>query len=129
MERCCLTGVEFSLDNGFVLNRRAVRRMLNELNLRSERLQKLLLQYGPLDVVPITFRARAKPKQHQATNESKQAVAPATRTTQKKHRLLCEAAAKVLNMSEPDLDLFITWPRYVKESAQLRKPGARHGTN
>ena len=49
MARCFLTGVEFRVEDGYVLNRGDAYRLLRTLRNRCESLERLIAQLSPLD--------------------------------------------------------------------------------
>lgn len=99
MIRCFLTGVQISIDDAFVLNRRDTHDLLAALKERLASLQRVIEQFSPLDegdaLVP--------------TNRH-----PALR--RKRHRLACKAAADMLATGFPEVQLFLPWPEYRQRS-------------
>ncbi len=96
MVRCFLTGVEFPIQQAFVLNRRDARDLLDGLKDRVASLQRVIDQLSPLDTHdPRPFE---QPR--------KGAFAP------KKHRLVCKAVADALAPGFPEIELFQGWPEY-----------------
>ncbi len=79
MARCFLTGVEFRLEQAFVLNRRDAHSLLHMLKDRVACLQRVIEQYSPLDV-----------------DEGKLAWQVRKGFAPKRHRLVCKAVAEVL---------------------------------
>ncbi len=98
MVRCYLTGTEFDLKQGFVLNRRWVREQITALNEQAARYERLLAQFGPLD----------------------QVTEPRTTKTFKRHRLVCQAAALALAGGAADAKLFIPWADYAAHADKYR---------
>lgn len=96
MFRCYLTGTEFEVDLGFVLNRRWVRGQINALHEQVARYERLMAQLGPLDQIPNASGTK----------------------TYKRHRLVCHAAAVALSGGAGDAQLFIGWKDYI---AQVQK--------
>jgi hypothetical protein len=96
MVRCFLTGVEFPLQQAFVLNRRSARDLRDSLKDRVACLQRVIEQLSPLDA------QEAKPfgQTHKST------FAP------KKHRLVCKAVADALAPGFPEIELFQSWLEY-----------------
>lgn len=97
LSRCHLTGVRFSMNDGFVLNRRAANDLAAELTDRLVKLRRIIDQLGPLDDAP-----RADQYQHVARKGG----------TQKRHRLICKAVAEALSTGYPEIDMFMRWPDY-----------------
>lgn len=97
MIRCFLTGVQFPLEDAFVLNRREARDLLDTLKDRVNSLRRVIEQFSPMDEenenVEITRSAR-------------------NGFARKKHRLVCKAVAEVLAPGFPEIRLFLTWPEY-----------------
>lgn len=94
MIRCYLTGMEFSLEEGFVLNKRAVFAEIQNQKARIASLLHLMEQLGPVDDV------RSTPK------GSDKAV------TKKHRRLISRAVAEAISAGHPNVDLFLSWPEY-----------------
>lgn len=97
MVRCFLTGVQFCLEEAFVLNRREARDLLDALKDRVASLRRVIDQFSPLD-----------------DEDDNAAVAHNGRTgfARKKHRLVCKAVADALAPGFPEIRLFLTWPEY-----------------
>lgn len=88
MARCFLTGVEFRVEDGYLLNRSDACRLLRTLRKRAESLERLLAQLSPFD---------------------KPAVGgPGARGRQ--HRMICKAVADALAQVYPEIELFLSWP-------------------
>lgn len=94
MVHCYLTGVQFPLDEGYVLNRREAHGLLVALKDRIASLQRIVDQLSPLDDVD-TSRQRGR-------------MPPA----RKSHRLVCKALAEALAPGYPEIRLFIPWRQY-----------------
>lgn len=97
MARCYLTGVEMSLEDAYVLHRRAVHHHLAALKDRTASLQRLVAQLSPLDVEEPFMPGKAS---------------SADRPTQRRHRLVCKAVAEALGPAYPDIQVFLNWPAY-----------------
>ena len=114
MARCFLTGVEFRVDDGHVLNRSAAYRLLRTLRKRAESLERLIAQLSPLD----------KP-----TADDSRAM---QRTGGRQHRMICKAVADALALACPEIELFLSWPalltRNVKERMHVLKEHPLYGT-
>lgn len=95
MARCFLTGVEFPLQQAFVLNRRGARDLLHELKDRVACLQRVIEQLSPLD-----------------TREATPFDTPRNAFVPKKHRLVCKAVADALAPGFPETELFLSWLEY-----------------
>lgn len=84
---CFLTGVQFHLDQAFVLNRREARDLLDALKKRVASLQRVIEQLSPLDdadagtAAALTSRAGFAPR---------------------RHRLVCKAVADALAPGFPE---------------------------
>jgi hypothetical protein len=109
MARCFLTGVEFPLQQAFVLNRRAARDLRDALKDRVACLQRVIEQLSPLDARDGNPFGR----------EQKSAFVP------KKHRLVCKAVAEALAPGFPEIELFQGWLEY---RARVRRT-ALHGVH
>ena len=94
---CFLTGVQFHIDKGFVLNRREARDMLDALKKRVASLQRAIEQLSPLD---------------EDDSYAANAYSGRAGLTRKKHRLVCKAVADALAPGFPEIRLFIPWPEY-----------------
>lgn len=94
--RCFLTGIEFSLEQAFVLNRRGAHDLLDALRERVLSLQRLIDQFSPLD----PYEPR------RASKMQKPGYVP------KRHRLVCKAVADALSPGFPEIELFQRWPEY-----------------
>lgn len=109
-----MTGVQVSIDDAFVLNRRDAHDLLAALKERLASLQRVIEQFSPLD----EGDALAPTDRH-----------PAFR--RKRHRLACKAAADMLAAGFPEVRLFLPWPVYLQQSrlAILRNRSAKvHAT-
>lgn len=92
MARCFLTGVEFRVEEGHVLNRSDAYRLLRTLRKRSESLERLLAQLSPLDELPSDHPRGTK------------------HARGKQHRMICKALADALGQAYPEIELFLSWP-------------------
>ena len=110
MVRCFLTGVQFRLEDAFVLNRRESRDLLDALKERMARLQRAIDQFSPLDEGD---GAAAGPYSGRGA------------VTRKKHRLVCKAAADALAPGFPEIRLFVPWPEYRANARLAITRGAR----
>jgi len=108
---CFLTGVQFHIDKGFVLNRREARNMLDALKKRVASLQRAIEQLSPLD-----------------EDDSYAANAYIGRTgfTRKKHRLVCKSVADALAPGFPEIKLFIPWPEYQSRARLASRQALRN---
>lgn len=97
MARCFLTGVQFQLEDAFVLNRRDSRDLLDALKERVANLRRVIDQFSPLD-----------------EDDCDMAVAHSGRAgfSRKKHRLVCKAVADVIAPGFAEIRLFLPWPEY-----------------
>ncbi|MDP2819177.1 MAG: hypothetical protein Q8O29_13095 [Polaromonas sp.] len=102
MAHCFMTGVQFQLEEGFVLNRRAAHDLLNTLKNRVASLQHIIDQLSPLDFE----------EKRGATHWRVPDFAP------KKHRLVCKAMADGLMLGFQEIELFLSWPDYYLYSRQ-----------
>ncbi|MDO9400078.1 MAG: hypothetical protein Q7T46_01210 [Polaromonas sp.] len=112
MVHCFLTGVQFDLEQGFVLNRREAHDLLAELNDRAASLQRVINQFSPLD----DKDGSASPAHPQQSG-----------LTRKKHRLVCKAVADALVPGFPEIKLFLHWPEYHARS-RLRRTASYDDT-
>ena len=112
MAHCFMTGVQFQLEEGFVLNRRGAHDFLNALKNRAASLQHIIDQLSPLDVE----------EKRAATHWRVPDFAP------KKHRLVCKAMADGLSLGFPEIKLFLSWPDYYLHS-RLRLDAIRGRPN
>lgn len=97
MVRCFLTGVQFPLEDAFVLNRREARGLVAALNDRVASLRRLVEQLAPLD--------------GEASDASAQQGRQEGRA-RKKHRLVCKTVASAIAAGFPEVPLFTPWPEY-----------------
>lgn len=111
MVRCYVTGVEFQLSEGFVLNRRAARERLRILKDQVASLQRVIDQLSPLDVE----ESCAAETHYQYTG-----------IVRKKHRLVCKAIADAYASAFPELRLLLSWPEYQAQSQQRLKAKDAH---
>lgn len=115
MARCFLTGVEFRVEDGHVLNRSDAYRLLRTLRKRSESLERLIAQLSPLDK-PAADDARAM-----------------KRIGGKQHRMICKAVADALAQAYPEIELFLSWPallaRNVKDRMRVLKEHPLYGAS
>ena len=97
MVRCFLTGVQFPIEEAFVLNRREAHDLLDRLKDRVASLRRVIDQLSPLD------------------DEDGGAVPAHVRRNdfvRKKHRLVCQAVAEALAPGCPEIRLFLERPEY-----------------
>jgi hypothetical protein len=106
MAHCFLTGVEFPLQQAFVLNRRDAHNLLHALKDHVSCLQRVIEQYSPLDAYETKPPGRVR-----------KGVVP------KRHRLVCKAVADVLSSGFPEIELFLSWPEYRSHARRM----ALHG--
>jgi hypothetical protein len=115
MARCFLTGVEFRVEDGHVLNRTDAYRLLRTLRRRSESLDRLLAQLSPLDE-PVAEDPRVM-----------------ARTRGRQHRMICKAVAGALAQAYPEIELFLSWPallaRGLKDRMRLLKEHPLYGAS
>lgn len=115
MARCFLTGVEFRVEEGHVLNRTDAHRLLRALRKRSESLERLVAQLSPLDD-PAAEGSRVT-----------------THTRGKQHRMICKAVADALAQAYPEIELFLSWPallaRNLRDRMRLLKEHPIYGTS
>ncbi|MGB4115324.1 MAG: hypothetical protein WBK51_02120 [Polaromonas sp.] len=111
MVHCFITGVQFELDEGFVLNRREARDLLDALKGRAASLMRIIEQLSPLD---------------EPDNNSIAALQNIYRPPKKKHRLVCKAIADTLVPNFNEIRLFVSWPEYLAMSHQRRAALAAH---
>ncbi len=102
MVRCFLTGVQFTIAEGFVLNRREAHELLYSLKDRAASLQRVIEQLSPLD------------EEDTGNRPIRSGRAGFVR---KRHRLVCKAVADALAPGCPEIRLFLDWPAY---RAQVR---------
>lgn len=105
MVRCYLTGVEFALEDAYVLHRRDVHDHLARLHDRVSSLQRLIAQLSPLDV----------DEPSPSSGPSGPNVPP-----RRRHRLVCKAVADALSPGYPEITPFLSWPEYQARVHQLR---------
>ena len=114
MARCYLTGVEFRVEDGHVLNRGDAYRLLRTLRKRAESLERLIAQLSPFDK-PAPDDSRAM-----------------KRTGGRRHRMICKAVADALALAYPEIELFLSWPalltRNVKDRMHVLKEHPLYGT-
>ncbi len=104
MARCYLTGVEFTLEDAYVLHRREVHDHVARLNDRVASLQRLIAQLSPLDIEePAPSGSPSQPN----------------RLPRRRHRLVCKAIADALRPGYPEITLFIAWPEYLVRVREL----------
>ncbi|MFN0164350.1 MAG: hypothetical protein ACKVQQ_24190 [Burkholderiales bacterium] len=111
MVRCFLTGVESSLEEAFVLNRRESRDLLAALRERVASLERVIEQFSPLD-----------------TDDGGSTAAPGVRagTARARHRLVCKAVADAMGAGFPEVRLFLPWPEYHARARFAHWHSARH---
>ncbi len=102
MARCFLTGVEFLVQDGHVLNRSDAYRLLRTLKSRSESLERLIAQLSPLD---------------EPTDNNPRAM---KRGGGKLHRMICKAVADALAATYPEIELFHSWPGFLSRKVRDR---------
>lgn len=95
--RCFLTGVQFPMEDAFVLNRREARLLLSALSDRVACLRRLIEQLAPLD--DTDDRDSNQPKRN-------------PKAARRRHRLLCKAMAETIANAYPEVRLFHAWPEY-----------------
>lgn len=97
MVRCFLTGVQFPIEEAFVLNRREAHDLLDVLKDRVASLRRVIDQLSPLD-----------------DEDSNAGPAHFARPgfVRKKHRLVSKAVADALAPGCPEIRLFLDWPAY-----------------
>lgn len=101
MAHCYLTGVQFPLDEGFVLNRREARHLARALQDRVNALQQLIEQLaGWDDTVPQPWPGRGH--------------------HHRRHRMVCQAVAEALASAYPEKVLFRRWPEYLTTARLIR---------
>ncbi|MBI5907758.1 MAG: hypothetical protein HY853_04140 [Burkholderiales bacterium] len=98
MVHCYVTGIQFQLEEGFVLNRREAHNLLNDLQDRAASLRRVIDQLSPLDE-PEHNGAVSLPNTYQSGR--------------KKHRLVCKAVADALVPGFPEISLLMSWPDYL----------------
>lgn len=91
MARCYLTGVEIKLDDAFVLDLTTVHRTLRELREKTATLERLIVQLGGTEVVPIPNRDGTG------------------MYLRKDRRVVSEPVALALGAVCPDRELFLPW--------------------
>ena len=102
MARCFLTGVEFRVADGHVLNRSGAYHLLRALRNRAESLERLIAQLSPLDK-PVADDTRAM-----------------KRPRGRRHRMICKAVADALAQAYPEIELFLSWPALLTRNAKDR---------
>lgn len=102
MARCFLTGVEFRVEDGHVLNRSDAYRLLRTLRKRAESLERLVAQLSPLDK-PTADDSGAR-----------------NRIRNKQHRMICKAVADALAQAHPEIELFLSWPALLTRKVRDR---------
>jgi hypothetical protein len=110
MVHCFFTGVETTLLEARVLNRRAARDLLDELRDKVAGLQRIVMQTAPMD---------------DAVEEKFWPGSPRFQAAPKRHRLVCKAVADAMAAGFPEIELFITWEQYVKQSKKTVVKGFR----
>lgn len=115
MARCFLTGVEFRVEDGHVLNRSDAYRLLRTFRKRAESLERLIAQLSPLDK-PAADDSRAM-----------------KRIGGKQHRMICKAVADALAQAYPEIELFLSWPallaRNVKDRMRILEKHPLYGAS
>lgn len=109
MIHCFLTGVEFGLEDAFVLNRRQAHDLLDTLKDRVASLRRVIDQLSPLDEI---------------NGNAAVARSGCRDFAPRKHRLVCKAIADALAPGFPEIRLFLPWPEYRTQArrASRRKP-------
>lgn len=97
MVRCFLTGVQFPIEEAFVLNRREAHALLDALKDRVASLRRVIDQLSPLD---------------EEDNKAGIGQAPPSRFVRKRHRLVSRSVADALAPGYPEIRLFVDWPQY-----------------
>ncbi|MDP2817716.1 MAG: hypothetical protein Q8O29_05450 [Polaromonas sp.] len=115
MVHCFLTGVQFPLEDGFVLSRREAHDLLYVLNDRAASLKRVIDQFSPLDGA----------EGNMATDRLSQGGGVARR----KHRLVCKAVADALAPGFPEIKLFLAWPEYHSRALLRRNPAHNYTTD
>ena len=110
MVRCFLTGVQFPIEEAFVLNRREAHDLLDMLKDRAASLRRLIDQLSPLD-----------------DEDSNAGLAHSRQSAfvRKRHRLVSRAVADALAPGCPEIKLFLEWPQY-RSSARQAIRGHNH---
>lgn len=108
MPRCHLTGIEFELRDGYVLNRREAHQLLDRLRERVASLDRLIAQLGPVDSTP---------------DPQARVPVPRSQRSDKRHRLVCKAVADALSCGYTEIALFMSWSAYC---AQAQPNAVRH---
>lgn len=98
MIHCFLTGVQFPLEDAFVLNRRDAHDLLDALKERVASLRRVIDQLSPLD--------------EEEGGNSRVAYTGRGAFARKKHRLVCKAVADALAPGFPEIKLFLAWAEY-----------------
>lgn len=110
MARCYMTGVEFPLAEGFVLDPAAANRALRNFRKKIEEIQRLIDQLGQCDAVEIP-------------NKLKRNV------SRRYRRIVCQSVAEVLTAACPEGNLFLAWPEYRRRLPAPRSQGLAKGAN
>lgn len=101
MARCFLTGVQFPLEDAFVLNRREARFLLAALHDRIASLRRVIEQLAPMDEL----------------EEIDMPSHPHTpRPARKRHRLVCKAVAEAIAPAFAEVTLFQGWQEYQSQA-------------
>lgn len=115
MACCFLTGVEFRLEDGRVLNRVEAYRLLRTLRNRTESLERLVAQLSPIDKPSVGGPSVIK------------------RARGRRHRMICKAVADALAREHPEVELFLSWTalcdRDVKERLRLLEQHPMYGAS
>jgi hypothetical protein len=115
MARCFLTGVEFYVKDGYVLNRGDAYRLLRMLKRRVENLEGLIAQLSPYDKPNASNTATRKHRKHRL------------------HRMVCKGVADALVHAYPETELLISWPalldRDIKQRMLLLKDHQLYGAS
>lgn len=107
MARCFLTGVQIKLDDAYLLDVGAARRLLRELSDQMETLQRLLAQLAPRDEVTCVDHRRGGT------------------FVRRDRRLVSSTVASALATLSPDRTLFLTWPEWRSRKAPHMALGER----
>jgi len=113
MVRCFLTGVEMTLEDALVLNRRDAHQLLARLHERAANLRRVIEQFAPLDE-PTQF---AVPPRE-----------PPAQPLRKKHRLVCRAVEGLIAPAYPEVRLFLPWVEYKQKVQTLRQSHESQGS-
>ena len=96
MPRCHVTGTEIDFSIAYVINRRAARHLIDDLEGRLAGSRRVLGESSPLDPAP-SAGGGARPSN------------PARHV---RHRMVCAAVSEALGAAFPEIELFVPWERY-----------------